>query len=149
MSSLPIQLPCLCANLRRASRLVTQLYEDALRPVGLRATQFTVLQALSLAGQVTQGVLGQILGMDSTTLTRTLNIMKRQGWIEQRRGQDRREWRLSLTDAGQALMKRALPHWRSVQRRIHSQFGNQLWENLFQVTHKVTGVLTGAGETLS
>jgi DNA-binding MarR family transcriptional regulator len=146
MSSPPIQLPCLCANLRRASRVVTQFYEDALRPVGLRATQFTVLQALSLAGEVTQGVLGQILAMDSTTLTRTLNIMKRQGWIEQRRGQDRREWRLSLTAAGQALMKRALPHWRSVQRRIHSQFGNELWENLFQVTYKVTGVLTGTGE---
>jgi DNA-binding MarR family transcriptional regulator len=149
MSSPPIQLPCLCANFRRASRVITQIYEDALRPVGLRATQFTVLQALSLAGKVTQGVLGEILAMDSTTLTRTLNIMKRHGWIEQRRGRDRREWRIGLTDSGKAQLKRALPSWRSVQRRIHSQFGNQLWENLFQVTHQVTGVLTGSGETLS
>jgi DNA-binding MarR family transcriptional regulator len=149
MSSPPIQLPCLCANFRRASRVVTQLYEDALRPVGLRVTQFTVLQALSLAGEVTQGVLGEILAMDSTTLTRTLNIMKRHGWIEQRRGQDRREWRIGLTDSGKAQLKRALPSWRSVQRRIHSQVGDQLWENLFHVTQKVTGVLTGSGEKSS
>ncbi|MFY9937369.1 MAG: MarR family transcriptional regulator, partial [Silvibacterium sp.] len=74
-------LPCMCASLRRASRLLSQLYEDALRPLGMRATQFTILQSLALAGEVTQGQLGQMLGMDSTTLTRTLTIMIRQGWI--------------------------------------------------------------------
>ena len=145
----PIALPCLCVTLRRASRTVTQLYEDALRPVGLRATQFTVLQALSLAGEVTQGLLGQILAMDSTTLTRTLEIMKRRGWIVQRRGQDRREWRISLSQTGEAQLKRALPPWRSVQRRVHSQLGNEVWENLFNVTEQVARALTGKGEKSS
>src|SRR6266853_4049961 len=101
-------LPCMCASFRRASRTLTQLYEDALRPVGLRATQFTVLQALSLAGEVTQGKLGQILAMDSTTLTRTLNIMGRNGWIAKRRGSDRREWRMRLSRAGEIQFKQAL-----------------------------------------
>lgn len=63
--------PCMCATLRRASRALTQLYDEALRPLGLRATQFTVLQALSFTGEVSQGELGQLLAMDSTTLTRT------------------------------------------------------------------------------
>src|ERR1700732_2694349 len=94
-------LPCLCASFRRASRALTQLYEEALRPVGLRATQFTVLQTLSLAGEVTQGELGQILAMDSTTLTRTLNIMSRHDWISKRRGVDRREWRMRMSKAGE------------------------------------------------
>src|SRR6201996_4553341 len=98
-SSIPA-LPCMCANLRRASRALTQLYEEALRPQGLRATQFTVLQALSLAGQVTQGVLGQILAMDSTTLTRTLDIMERRGWIAKRNGKDRRGRWLRLGGRG-------------------------------------------------
>ena len=72
-------LPCMCASFRRASRALTQLYDGALHPLGLRATQFTILQALSLAGEVSQGELAQILAMDSTTLTRTLRIMGREG----------------------------------------------------------------------
>jgi hypothetical protein len=56
------KLPCLCGNFRRTSRALTQLYENALRPVDLRATQFTILQALTLAGEVTQSQLGEMLG---------------------------------------------------------------------------------------
>ena len=80
-SSTAPTLPCLCANIRRASRAITQRYDEALRPLGLTITQFTILQALSLAGDITQGRLGEILAMDSTTLTRTLGVMNRQGWI--------------------------------------------------------------------
>jgi len=104
-----VALPCMCASLRRASRALTQLYDDALRPLGLRATQFTVLQALSLAGKVSQGELGQLLVMDSTTLTRTLRILSAQGWIENRPGKDRRERWLRLTSAGHHQLKRATP----------------------------------------
>src|SRR6266404_2196646 len=75
------ELPCMCGNFRRTSRALTQLYEEAMRPLGLRATQLTILQALSRAGEVSQGQLGEMLAMDSTCLTRTLAIMRRQGWI--------------------------------------------------------------------
>src|SRR5216684_2606103 len=90
-------LPCMCASFRRASRALTQMYDDALRPLGLRATQFTILQVLSLAGEVSQGELGRLLVMDSTTLTRTLRILSAQGWIANRPGKDRRERWLRLT----------------------------------------------------
>src|ERR1700739_2994248 len=102
-------LPCMCGNLRRASRTLTQLYEEALRPTGLRGTQFTILQALSIAGEVTQAQLGHILALDSTTLTRTLTIMSRHGWIAKQRGKDRREWRMRLSRAGETQFKKALP----------------------------------------
>src|SRR5229473_6417471 len=92
---LPV-LPCMCGNFRRTARALTQLYDLALRPLGLRATQFTILQFLSLAGEVSQGHLGEMLAMDSTTLTRTLEIMARRGWIAERRGEDRRERWLRL-----------------------------------------------------
>jgi DNA-binding MarR family transcriptional regulator len=131
----------MCASLRRASRALTQLYEDALRPTGLRATQFTVLQTLSIAGEVTQGELGQILAMDSTTLTRTLTIMSRHGWIAKRRGEDRREWRMRLSEAGETQLKKALPHWEKAQKQLRRQLGEELSDKLMKLTQKVTTAL--------
>jgi len=139
-SHIPL-LPCMCASFRRASRALTQLYEEALRPVGLRATQFTILQTLSLAGEVTQGELGQILAMDSTTLTRTLTIMGRHGWIAKHRGEDRREWRMRLSKAGETQLKQALPHWEKAQTRLRRQLGDELSNNLMKLTQKVTNTL--------
>ena len=131
----------MCGSFRRTSRALTQLYETALRPLGLRATQFTILQALSLAGEVTQSELGQILAIDSTTLTRTLGLMFRQGWIAERRGEDRRERRLLLAKAGETKFKRALPAWEKVQSRLRHQLGGKTWENLLDITHQVTNLV--------
>ncbi len=137
------ELPCLCANFRRTVRALTQLYEDALRPLGLRGTQFTMLQALSLAGEVSQGQLGEILALDSTTLTRTLAIMDRRGWIARRRGRDGREWRLSLSKAGRKEFERVSPEWERLQERLHAQLGEQRWKQLFQLNHELTTFLKG------
>jgi DNA-binding MarR family transcriptional regulator len=141
---LPI-LPCMCASFRRASRALTQLYDEALRPVGLRATQFTILQALSLAGEVSQGGLAQILAMDSTTLTRTLRIMGREGWIRERRGEDRRERLLRLANAGRHQFHRALPSWEKAQARLGRQLGDKRWHALMKQTNEVTTMVTTQG----
>jgi DNA-binding MarR family transcriptional regulator len=141
-------LPCLCGSFRRTSRALTQLYEEALRPLGLRATQLTILQALSLAGEVSQGQLGEMLAMDSTSLTRTLAIMRRKGWIAERRGEDRRERRLRLANAGEVKLRRALPVWEKVQSRLRRQLGEQAWDNLLQLTYQVTSLVTTQGDSL-
>ena len=141
-------LPCLCGSFRRTSRALTQLYEEALRPLELRATQFTILQALSLAGEVSQGQLGEMLAMDSTSLTRTLAIMRRQGWIAERRGEDRRERWLRLANAGEVKLRRALPVWEKVQSRLRRQLGEQAWDNLLQLTYQVTSLVTTQGDSL-
>jgi len=135
-------LPCMCASLRRASRALTQLYDDALRPVGLRATQFTILQVLSMAGEVSQGELAQILAMDSTTLTRTLRIMGREGWIAERRGKDRRERLLRLAKAGRYQFDRALPCWEKAQAQLGRQLGEKRWHALMKLTNEVTTLVT-------
>jgi DNA-binding MarR family transcriptional regulator len=145
--SLMPSLPCTCAGLRRASRALTQFYEEELRPVGLRATQFTILQTLSLAGEVTQRQLGRMLVMDSTTLTRTLKIMIRQGWIGQRRGADRREWRIRLSKNGEIQLKRALPRWEKAQARLRRQLGEGQWEALRKLTDSVTNAVAEHGVT--
>jgi DNA-binding MarR family transcriptional regulator len=136
-SSMPA-LPCMCATLRRASRALSQHYEETLRPLGLRTTQFTVLQLLSLAGEMTQGALGHMVAMDTTTLTRTLEIMGRHGWIGKRRGEDRREWLIRLTKTGETQLKRALPHWQKVQTQLRNQLGEGVWESLLKLTNQVT-----------
>ena len=134
-------LPCLCGTLRRTARALTQLYEDAIRPLGLRGTQFTILQALSLAGEISQGQLGEILAMDSTTLTRTLDIMRRRGWIAERRGADRRVRLLRLADAGKSQLTLAVPAWEKVQARMRRQLGDQAWSDLFQFNNQVTALV--------
>lgn len=144
---LPV-LPCLCGNFRRTSRALTQLYENALRPFGMRATQFTVLQALARTGEVSQRKLGEILAMDSTSLTRTLAIMRRRGWIQERPGKDRRERLLRPANAGQKQLERVLPAWEKVQSRLRRRLGEQVWNSLFQLTHEVTRMVTTQGGSL-
>ena len=131
-------LPCLCATLRRAARSLTQLYEEALRPLGLRSSQFTILQVLWRMGELSQGSLGDILAMDSTSLSRTLAIMRRHGWILERPGQDRRERLLRIAKPGEALLYRALPQWEKVQARLRGQLGDAAWESLFQLNNHLT-----------
>ncbi|MGA7523202.1 MAG: MarR family winged helix-turn-helix transcriptional regulator [Acidobacteriaceae bacterium] len=131
-------LPCLCANFRRSARALTALYDEAMRPLGMRGTQFTLLQALSLTGEILQGDLGEILAMDSTTLTRTLEILGRRGWVAKRQGKDRRERWLRLSPAGQVQFKAALPAWQKVQGRLRRQLGRERWDALLQLTQDVT-----------
>jgi DNA-binding MarR family transcriptional regulator len=141
-------LPCMCGSFRRTARALTQLYEEALRPLGLRATQFSILQVLSRAGEVSQGQLGEMLAMDSTSLTRTLAIMRRQGWIAERRGKDRRERLLCLANGGETQLRRALPVWEKVQSRLHRGLGEQAWNSLLQLTYEVTGLIMTKGDSL-
>ncbi len=95
---------------------------------------------------MTQNQLAEMLAMDSTTLTRTLQIMVRGGWIAERRGEDRRERRLRL--AGEAQLNRALPVWGKVQSRLRRQLGEQAWKNLLDMTHQVTDLVTSRGDFL-
>lgn len=138
MSRSPLpSLPCTCASLRRAARLLTQRYEEALRPLGLHASQFTILQMLSIVGEANQGAMARMLAMDSTTLTRTLGIMTRSGWLARQRGNDRREWRFRLTPAGQKKLRQALPHWERVQETLRRNLGQTRWDALRQSTDDV------------
>jgi DNA-binding MarR family transcriptional regulator len=129
-ATLPVELPCACANLRRAARAVTQLYDDALRRSGLRATQFTLLQVLATTGAITQGRLGELLSHDSTTLTRTLRPLVGRGWVKSAPGLDRRERHFQLTAAGRRELDRARSQWERAQRRLRKVLGDTGWERL-------------------
>ena len=142
MKSLPPPaLPCMCANLRRATRALTQRYDEALRPLGLTITQFTILQALSLSGAITQGKLGEILAMDSTTLTRTLAVMSGHGWVAKKYGTDRRERLLRLTRTGESELNRAIPQWRSTQETLRARLGKHRWDELTTLINDTTAII--------
>ena len=134
------------ANLRRAARVVNQLYEDEFRPSGLRASQFTLLQALNLAPGISQKRLAQLLEFDSTTLTRTLALLRQRGWLRSEAGTDRRELRLSLTAAGVKEYKRVVPYWQSAQRRLRKELGESNWNQIGRATMRVAEVATSKGD---
>jgi DNA-binding MarR family transcriptional regulator len=133
-SSHPATLGCACADLRRATRAVTQLYDAALRPEGLRTTQFTLLQVLARADTITQGTLADILATDSTTLSRTLRPLEEARWIRSFPGGDRRHRHIELTPAGRRVLRRATPAWESVQRRLRESLGESGWRALEGMT---------------
>ena len=131
-------LPCACQNLRRATRAVTRIYDEELRKAGLEITQFGLLTALATAGEANQKRLSAGFAMDSTTLTRTLALLLKQGWIRVQRGEDRRERVFSLTQAGKRKMAEAQPHWEQAERTLQQQLGNSGWKSMQQVVSRVT-----------
>jgi DNA-binding MarR family transcriptional regulator len=100
------------------SRVVTQMYDQALKPAGLKITQFGILRLLAAFPGMTTGAIAEALVMDSTTLTRTLKIIHDSGWIEVVPGEDRRERHWSITAAGTARIQEALPLWKKVQKEF-------------------------------
>jgi DNA-binding MarR family transcriptional regulator len=117
--------------LRRAARATTQVYDEHLRAVGLTIAQFTLLQALTLTARVTQRRLGQVLVLDSTTLSRTLRPLETKGWIRRRSGSDRRERQIELTNSGRSVFRAAVPHWNRAQKLISARLGRR-WNALMR-----------------
>ena len=131
-------LPCACQNLRRLSRIVTRIYDEELRRAGLEITQFGLLTALAQAGEVNQKRLSAGFAMDSTTLTRTAGLLRKQGWVRARRGKDRRERLFSLSEAGKQQMATAQPHWERAERRLRKELGNAGWKNMKVAISRIT-----------
>ena len=114
---------CACANLRKAARVVTQAYDKALKPTGLRATQFTVLATLATEGNAPLTRLAEALVMDRTTLTRNLKPLVRQGLIKIAHEEDERVRRVGLTEPGERAFAAARPLWAAAQRRLRESLG--------------------------
>ncbi len=122
--------PCLCNALRQASRAVSRLYDEELRGMGLRTTQYSLLRHLSQAGEVRQRDLGNLTSLDETTLTRNLRPLIDAGWVAVCGGDDRREKLVSLTEAGAIKLRKALPAWECAQQRLRSRLPARAWSGL-------------------
>ena len=131
-------LPCACQNLRRVTRVVTRVYDQELRKAGLEITQFGLLTALAATGEANQKRLGAGFAMDSTTLTRTLGLLLKQGWVCTRRGKDRRERLFRLTEGGKQKMAEAQPFWEHAEKRLRRELGNEGWKSMKQTVSRIT-----------
>src|SRR6266436_4413321 len=125
-----VPTPCLCNALRQATRAVSRLYDEELRSVGLRTTQFSLLRHLRRAGEVRQRDLGGLTSLDETTLTRNLRPLIDSGWVAVGTGEDRREKLVRLTEAGAAKLEDARPAWERAQKRMRSRLPEGVWSSL-------------------
>ncbi|MGH9537060.1 MAG: MarR family winged helix-turn-helix transcriptional regulator [Terriglobales bacterium] len=130
-------LPCACQNLRRVTRVVTRIYDQELRKAGLEGTQFSLLTAVAAAGETNQKRLSEGFAMDSTTLTRTLGLLLKEGWVRARRGEDRRERLFRLTRAGERKMAQAQPHWERAEQRLQRELGDEGWKSMRQAISRI------------
>lgn len=116
-------LPCYCATLRQAARAVTVLYQEMLADGGLPATQYTALQVLERAPSLTTTELAEVIGIDQTTATRTLALIKKAGLAKDTVGEDRRQRRWTLTSQGEARMRKLRPRWEAAQQAFEKRLG--------------------------
>ena len=127
-----VKLPanCTCLNLRKATRAVTQAHYRALKPSGLRATQFALLSAVANHGPIGMTALAEALVTDRTTLTRNLRPLIALDLLEVVDGADRRERPIALTARGRERLARAMPMWREAQTQMTAGLGHDRWATL-------------------
>ncbi len=123
---------CLCFNIRKASRMVTQIYDEIMQETGLRGTQFTILANIAGYQLLTISVLAEKLVMDRTTLTRNLKPLERQRLIVITPGEDRRTRSIQLSACGHQTLASALPLWRQAQQKITKQMGKKRLNHLIK-----------------
>ena len=119
--------PCVCNTLRMASRVMTQLYDDCLRPSGLRVTQFSILAAVARLGEASLKQLEGELAIDQTTLTRSLTLLEGDGVLERASHPDGRIKAMRLTSKGRRALEVARPLWAQAQGKVLRELGTKAW----------------------
>jgi len=139
---------CHCLALRQASRTITNAYDAALAPTGLRVTQFSILLTLSERSPMTVNELASKLVLDRTTLTRNLKPLERDELLSTGPGEhDARERLIALTAAGRAKLAEAMPPWRDAQKAFERQIGKMKTTELRALLRSVVG--SGIDEILT
>src|SRR5437899_190765 len=121
--------PCVCNTLRMAARAVTQLYDDDLRPSGLRVTQYSILAMIARMGEANLRQLEDTLAIDQTTLTRSLNLLERDRVIERAPHPDGRIKAMRLTPKGRRTLDVAQPLWARAQDKVLRELGAKAWDD--------------------
>ena len=114
---------CLGVRVRTLNRAVTALYDEALRPHGLRVGQLNLLVAVARMGTARPGDLCRFLRMEKSTLSRDVELMRRNGWLEVDGSGDKRARPLRISVQGRALLEGVVPAWRQAQERAGAMLG--------------------------
>ena len=127
---------CIAVRIRLLSRVITKLYDDALRPLGLKISQANILAATWRLGLVSPLKLCEILHLDPSTLSRNVERMRVKGWLEVVPSGDGREQPFRLTTRGEAILKRTFPAWKKAQEHATALLGSRGAALLRQATGK-------------
>lgn len=123
---------CIAVRLRMLNRAVTNLYDDALRPLGLKVSQMNILVAAAKMGTARPAEVCTALHLDVSTLSRNVERMKARGWLEVVADEDGRAQPFRLTTQGQRLLKKAAPKWREAQQQAQEILGEEIVDKLGQ-----------------
>ena len=114
---------CIAVRLRLLNRVVTNLYDGALRPLGLKVSQLNILVVTARLGLARPAEVCEILQLDASTLSRNVERMRARGWLEAVAGEDARTQPFRLTARGRRLLERAFPAWEAAQRKAGELLG--------------------------
>jgi DNA-binding MarR family transcriptional regulator len=128
---------CNCLSLRQATRRVTQLYDQALAPLDLRATQLSLLREIDRLGPIALNPLAEAMVMDRATLGHNIRPLEMRGLVRLAVGADRRSRQVTLTRRGRALLARAWKLWRKAQAVFEQEIGAETSAMLRSLLHRV------------
>ena len=131
---------CLAHSIRRADRVLTQLYNEYLAPLGIRITQFSVLRALHYLDSTTATQIQEVLVLEQATVSRTLKPLIRDGYIRVAEGSSKREKILSLTTEGKTLYNQALKPWHEAQIALKKKLGSGIDETLIDLSERIVAI---------
>ncbi len=134
---------CVCFNVRRFARAITQFFDAEMRRQGVRSTQGSVLAALQATGTSSMAELSEILGMERTTLLRNLRPLQRDGLVVVDGGGHGCPVELSLTAKGRKQLEKLAPAWEAAQRTAVEVLGEKRWSELLADLDKVAAALKG------
>src|SRR5262249_10259686 len=115
---------CIAVRLRLLNRVITNLYDDALRPLGMKVSQLNILVVAAKLGLCQPAKVCDILQLDTSTLSRNVERMRAKGWLEVVPGEDARTQPFRLTAKGRRLLERAVPAWEKAQRKAAHLLGD-------------------------
>ena len=129
---------CIAVRLRMLNRVVTNIYDDALRPLGLKVSQMNILVAAAKLGTARPTEVCEHLHLDVSTLSRNVDRMKSRDWLEVVPDQDGRSQPFRLTKQGKKLLDKAIPPWEQAQERVNELLGGDIVNQLNHAIRKIS-----------
>jgi DNA-binding MarR family transcriptional regulator len=131
-----IALNCLAVRMRLLNRMVAAVFDEAIRPYGIRASQLNILVAVSAYGPGTSRQLCRVLHMDTSTFSRAMSRMKNKGWLQSTPSGDGKIQHIEATQQGLELLKKAYPAWERAQTKVAQILGDTATETIIAAGNK-------------
>lgn len=144
MAALNSMSPCVCMRVRKLAREISQIYDQCLRPAGIRSSQYGLLRCIATLPEPFISDIGRALSMDQTTVTRNVDKLTKMGLVRTRADRsDPRRKAVALTAAGKAKLAEARALWEEAQARMQDSLGAKNMENLLRLLQSASAAVNG------